>query len=66
MPTNETKPFDGVEMVRAIRQRHYEETKDMSREERREHDRKKVAEFEQYRKMVNPVQVTERIADVNE
>jgi hypothetical protein len=30
-----------VEMVREIRNRHYEETKHMTREEKREHDRQR-------------------------
>jgi hypothetical protein len=47
-------PTDSVEMVRAIRQRHYEETKGMTPEERFEHQRKKVEEYEQYRKTINP------------
>jgi hypothetical protein len=54
MSTTETKPFDGVEMVRAIRQKHYEETKGMSIEERREYYRKKTEAYEEYRKTLNP------------
>jgi len=42
-------PHDAVERVRAIRDRHYEETKHMTREEKRAHDSarmtKAVAEF---------------------
>jgi len=34
-------PTDAVEMVRAIRDRHYEETKHMTRDEKREHDQKR-------------------------
>jgi cell fate (sporulation/competence/biofilm development) regulator YmcA (YheA/YmcA/DUF963 family) len=44
-------PTDAVEMVRAIRDRHYEETKHMTREEKRVYDNqrieKSVAEFKQ-------------------
>jgi hypothetical protein len=47
-------PTDSVEMVRAIRQRHYEETKGMTLQERFEHQCKKVAEYELYRKTINP------------
>ena len=47
---NEILPRDAVERVRAIRNRRYEETKDMSREEQQAHARrridKSVAEFE--------------------
>ena len=38
-------PDDAVEMVRAIRNRHYEETKHMTREEKRAHDRKDYDAF---------------------
>ena len=37
-------PVDAVERVRAIRDRHYEETKHMSREEKRAHDKKRYEE----------------------
>ncbi len=51
-------PTDAVEMVRAIRNRHYEETKHMTREEKREHDRarrdKSVAEFKALAANVKP------------
>ena len=47
---NDELPDDAVEMVRAIRDRHYEETKHMTREEKRAHDSarmaKSVAAFE--------------------
>lgn len=33
-------PVDAVEMLRVIRTRHYEETKHMTREEKRLHDHK--------------------------
>jgi hypothetical protein len=51
-------PTDAVELVRAIRDRHYEETKHMTREERRVYDEKRidrsVAEFEKRRANVKP------------
>ena len=47
-------PTDAVEMVRAIRNRHYEATKNMTREEKREFDRKRSERFELLRKQVNP------------
>jgi len=44
-------PIDAVERVRAIRNRRYEETKHMTREEKTAHDRqrmeKSVAEFKE-------------------
>jgi len=47
---NNELPDDAVEMVRAIRDRHYEEIKHMTREEQRAHISarmaKSVAEFE--------------------
>ena len=47
-------PDDAVEMVRAIRIRHYEETKHMTREERRAHDQKNIDAFKKLMKEVNP------------
>jgi hypothetical protein len=47
-------PNDAVEMVRAIRTRHYEETKHMTREERRVHDKKGYDDFKKLMKEVNP------------
>ncbi|MDR1963117.1 MAG: hypothetical protein LBQ50_05015 [Planctomycetaceae bacterium] len=47
-------PTDSVEMVRAIRDRCYEETKNMSPEERMAYRRKKLEEFEEIRKQINP------------
>jgi hypothetical protein len=51
-------PHDAVERVRAIRDRHYEETKHMTREEKRAHDSAKmaeaVAEFKKLAKEANP------------
>ena len=51
-------PHDAVERVRAIRQRHYEETKHMTREEKKAHDdariEKSVAEFTKLMKEVGP------------
>ena len=41
-------PDDAVEMVRAIRDRHYEETKHMTREEKREHDRKRYEKAKEW------------------
>jgi hypothetical protein len=46
-------PEDSVEMVRAIRQKHYEETKGMSPHERYLYRQKKMEEFEKYRKTIN-------------
>jgi len=55
---NNDLPDDAVEMVRAIRDRHYEETKHMTREEKIAHDTarmtKSVARFEALKKEVNP------------
>jgi len=55
----ETETRDNVvEMVREIRNRHYEETKHMTYEEKRAHDSarmaKSVARFEALMKEVNP------------
>ena len=51
-------PDDAVEMVRAIRTRHDEETKHMTREEKRAYDEarmtKSAAEFKKLMKEVNP------------
>ena len=51
-------PIDAVERVRAIRDRHYEETKHMTREEREAHDwqriNKSVAAFEERIAKANP------------
>ena len=47
-------PDDAVEMVRAIRNRHYEETKHMTREEKRAYEQKKVDNFKKLMKEVNP------------
>jgi hypothetical protein len=46
-------PDDAVEMVCAIRTRHYEETKHMTREERRVHDQKGYDDFKKLMKEVN-------------
>ena len=55
---NNELPDDAVEMVRAIRNRHYEETKHMTREELREHNRTRYAEAKErmasLKKEVNP------------
>ena len=37
-----------VEMVREIRNQHYEETKHMTREEKREHDQKKYEKAKEW------------------
>ncbi|MDR1964904.1 MAG: hypothetical protein LBQ50_14120 [Planctomycetaceae bacterium] len=51
MQTNDFElPEDSVEMVRAIRQKSYEETKGMTREEFREYHHKKFMKCEEYRK----------------
>jgi hypothetical protein len=47
-------PDDAVEMVRAIRTRHYEETKNMTREEKKAHDKKRYDNFKKLMKEVNP------------
>jgi len=44
---NNDLPHDAVERVRAIRNRNYEETKHMTREEKRAHDRKRYEEAKQ-------------------
>ena len=46
------KKFDAVKMVREIRDKLYEETKDMSDKERIEHIRKDAAEFRASRQKV--------------
>ena len=45
-------PDDAVEMVRAIRNRHYEATKNMTREEKRAYDQK---EYEEAKKIMAKV-----------
>lgn len=47
-------PDDAVEMVREIRNRHYEETKHMTVEERRAYDQKGIDDFKKLMKEVNP------------
>ena len=49
IPTN-----DGVDMVRAIRDMFYEETKNMTPEEKREYRRKKLEDAHQRMKEINP------------
>jgi hypothetical protein len=44
MSTIEIPTDDSVKMVRAIRQRHYEETRYMTADEKTKHDRQKVEE----------------------
>jgi hypothetical protein len=52
------QPTDAVELVRAIRNQHYEETKHMTREEFRAHTEKRYAEAKermtQLKKEINP------------
>jgi len=43
---NNKLPHDAVERVRAIRERHYEETKHMTREEKWEYDQKRYENAE--------------------
>ena len=47
-------PNDAVEMVRAIRTRHYEETKHMTIEEKWAYDQQGIDAFKQLMKEVNP------------
>jgi hypothetical protein len=47
-------PHDAVERVREIRNRHYEETKHMTREEKRAHDRQRYAEAKEWMASVKP------------
>ena len=47
-------PTDAVEMVRAIRNRHYEETKSMTVEEKWAYDQKGIDDFKKLMKEVNP------------
>ena len=47
-------PKDAVEMVREIRNRKYEETKHMTREEKWAYEQKGVDEFKKLMKEVNP------------
>ncbi len=54
MQTIEIPTGDAVEMVRAIRNKHYEETKNMSPAERDEYYQKKVESFERRMQQVNP------------
>ena len=55
---NNDLPHDAVERVREIRNRHYEETKSMTREEKQAYDRKRidnsVAEFEKRMANIQP------------
>jgi len=48
------QPTDAVELVRAIRDSHYEETKHMTREEKRAYDEKRYAEAEKWFASVKP------------
>ena len=49
-------PTDAVEMVRAIRDRYYEATKQMTREERRAYDQKEYEEAKKYMASIDPSQ----------
>ena len=55
---NDDLPIDAVERVREIRRRHHEETKHMTREEKRAHDSarmaKAVASFKALRANAKP------------
>jgi hypothetical protein len=53
MQTTTNLPTDSIEMIRAIRRKHYEETKGMSPQERYLRHKKKVIEFEEYCKTIN-------------
>ena len=54
MKTIEIPTDDPLKMVWAIREKIYEETKGMTPEEESEYSRKKVEEFQQLTKEVNP------------
>jgi len=47
-------PTDAVEMVRAIRDRHYEATKHMTREEKRAYGQKEYEEAKEYMANLKP------------
>jgi len=51
---NDDLPVDAVERVREIRRRHYEATKHMTPEEKRDHDRKRYEEAKAYMATVKP------------
>ena len=51
---NDDLPFDAVERVREIRRRHHEETKHMTREEFREHNRKRYEKAKTYMATIKP------------
>ena len=48
------QPTDAVELVRALRQQHYEETKHMTREEKSAYDDRRYAEAEKWLASVKP------------
>ena len=48
-------PHDAVERVREIRNRHYEATKHMSREEKRAYDKKRYEEAKEWWDSLKPV-----------
>ena len=54
MPVIEIPTNDSVEMVRAIRDMYYEETKNMTPDEKREYDRKQLEEARKTMREVNP------------
>lgn len=53
MKHHETQISDPVERIRAIREKNYEATKNMTREERSEYYQKKVDAYEERRKQIN-------------
>jgi hypothetical protein len=50
---NQDKIFDAVKMVREIRNRHYEQTKKMTEEEKKEFDRKRLESYNKHREAIN-------------
>ena len=51
---NNELPHDAVERVREIRRRHHEETKHMTREEFREHNRKRYEKAKAWLDSIKP------------
>lgn len=54
MKTTEIAIEDPLEMIWAIREQIHEETKNMTREERRAYNQQKVEEFEELKKQIKP------------
>lgn len=50
-------PNDAVEMVRAIRDRNYEITKNMTSEQRMEYEREKVERFRRCKASIDPLRI---------